>query len=183
MWYYAFRRLLFAIPIALGVSVICFALVYLAPGDPIQSLLPPNPTQEDIAEIKRLYGLDKPLPVQYLLWLKRAATGDLGTSIQTDRPVLLEVTNALSNTVVIAAGAVLIAFSLAFVLGTVAAYHIGRLWDRVATMIAVLGVSIPNYWLGIVLVIVFAVKLGVLPATGMGSKGSTSFNLFDWEQV
>jgi peptide/nickel transport system permease protein len=183
MWYYALRRILFAIPIALGVSVICFALVYLAPGDPVQSLLPPEATEEDVAQIKRLYGLDKPLPVQYLLWLQRAVTGDLGVSIQTDRPVLLEVTSALSNTIVISAGAVLLAFSLAFVLGTIAAYHIGRPTDRAVTMAAVVGVSIPNYWLGIVLVIIFAVNLGVLPATGMGSKGSTSFNLLDWEQV
>jgi len=183
MWYYALRRILFAIPIALGVSVICFSLVYLAPGDPIQTLLPPEATEEDVAQIKRLYGLDKPLPVQYLVWLARAAQGDLGKSIQTDRPVLLEVLNALSNTIVISAGAVLLAFSLAFVLGTIAAYHIGRPTDRAVTMAAVVGVSIPNYWLGIVLVIIFAVNLGVLPATGMGSKGSTSFNIFDWEQA
>lgn len=183
MWYYALRRLVFAIPIALGVSVVCFALVYLAPGDPLQSLLPPDATLEDIAQIKHLYGFDKPLPVQYLLWLERAVTGDLGTSLQTHRPVLLEVTNALSNTIVISAAAVVIAFTLAFVMGIVAAYHVGRPTDRAVTIAAVLGVSIPNYWLGIVLVIIFAVNLGVLPATGMGTKGSTSFNIFDWQQL
>lgn len=183
MWYYAIRRILFAVPIALGVSVICFALVYLAPGDPIQSLIPPDATPEDVAQIKRLYGFDRPVPVQYLTWLKRAASGDLGLSLQTGRPVVNEVMTALSNTIVISAGAVLIAFSLAFVMGTFAAYHIGRPTDRLVTSAAVIGVSIPNYWLGIVLVIIFAVKLGVLPATGMGSKGSTGFSLLDWEQV
>jgi peptide/nickel transport system permease protein len=172
-----------AIPIALGVSVICFALVYLAPGDPLQSLIPPDARPEDIAQIRRLYGFDKPVPVQYFLWLTRAVSGDLGMSLQTGRPVLLEVMNALSNTIVISSGAVLIAFTLAFGMGILAAYHIGRPADRAVTAAAVVGVSIPNYWLGIVLVIIFAVKLGVLPATGMGSKGSTSFSLFDWEQV
>ncbi len=183
MWSYAVRRILLAIPIALGVSVICFALVYLAPGDPLQSLIPPDARPEDVEQIKRLYGFDKPVPVQYFLWLTRAISGDLGMSLQTGRPVLLEVMNALSNTIVISAGAVLIAFTLAFGMGILAAYHIGRPTDRVVTAAAVVGVSIPNYWLGIVLVIIFAVKLGVLPATGMGSKGSTSFSLLDWEQV
>jgi peptide/nickel transport system permease protein len=183
MWYYAARRLLLAVPIALGVTVICYGLVFLAPGDPIQSLLPPDASQEDVAYLKQLYGFDKPVPVQYLLWLMRAATGDLGVSLQTNRPVFVEVTSALSNTLVISVGAVLIAFSLAFVLGTIAAYQIGRPTDRAVTAAAVVGVSIPNYWLGIVLVIIFAVTLGVLPATGMGSKGSTSFNIFDWEQL
>src|SRR6185436_7415501 len=119
MWYYALRRLVLAIPIALGVSVLCFALVYLAPGDPVQSLIPPDATPEDVANIKRLYGLDKPLPIQYLLWLARAVVGDLGMSLQTHRPVLSEVMGALSNTIIISAAAVLIAFSLAFVLGIV----------------------------------------------------------------
>lgn len=182
MWIYALRRLLLAVPIALGVSVVCFALVFLAPGDPVQSLVAPDASQEDIQMVRRLYGLDKPVPIQYLLWLKRAAIGDLGKSIQTDQPVTREVLRALANTVIIAAGAVLVAFPLAFAMGTIAAHHVGRPIDRGLTVAAVFGVSIPNYWLGIVLVIIFAVKLGLLPATGMGSKGSTHFNLFSWAQ-
>lgn len=183
MWNYALRRIFLAVPIALGVTVICYGLVFLSPGDPIQSLLPPDANQEDVDAMKKLYGFDQPVPVQYALWLERAVTGDLGRSLQTGRPVLGEVTNALSNTIVISACAVLIAFTLAFVLGTIAAYHVGRPTDRAVTMAAVVGVSIPNYWLGIVLVIIFAVNFGVLPATGMGSKGSTSFDIFDWEQA
>jgi peptide/nickel transport system permease protein len=183
MWLYAIRRIVLAIPIALGVSVICFSLVYLAPGDPLQSLIPPDARAEDVAQIKRLYGFDKPVPVQYLIWLERALSGDLGTSLQTGRPVLVEVMNALSNTIVISAAAMLIAFTLAFGMGILAAYHIGRPTDRAVTAVAVVGVSIPNYWLGIVLVIVFAVKLGILPATGMGSQGSSGFSLLDWQQA
>jgi peptide/nickel transport system permease protein len=183
MWYYVIRRLVLAVPIALGVSVVCFALVFLAPGDPIQSLVPPDATAQDVAYIKHLYGYDKPVPIQYLLWLERAVVGDLGTSLQTNRPVLMEVTRALSNTFIISAGAVLIAFPLAFGLGTLAAYHVGRPPDRVVTVGSVVGMSIPNYWLGIVLVIVFAVKLGALPATGMGSKGSDGFNILSWTQL
>ncbi len=183
MWLYAGRRVLMSVPIALGVSVICYALVFLAPGNPIQSLLPPDATPDEIAYLTKLYGFDKPVPIQYLLWLRRALSGDLGVSLQTNQPVVWEVAHALSNTFIIAVGAVLLAFSLAFVLGVIAAYHLGRPADRLATGIAVVGVSIPNYWLGIVLVIIFAVKLGVLPATGMGSQGSAGFDIFNWQQA
>jgi peptide/nickel transport system permease protein len=171
------------VPIAIGVTVICFCLVFLAPGDPVQMLLPPDASQQDVEYLKQLYGFDKPIPVQYLKWLARAVTGDLGVSLQTSRPVFDEVSRALSNTVIVSLGAVTLAFSLAFVLGTIAAYYLGRPIDRIVTGISVVGVSVPNYWLGIVLIIVFAVELGWLPATGMGSKGSDDFSLANWGQV
>jgi len=183
MWFYAARRILYAVPIAIGVTVICFCLVFLAPGDPVQMLLPPDASQQDVEYLKQLYGFDKPIPVQYLKWLARAVTGDLGVSLQTSRPVFDEVSRALSNTVIVSLGAVTLAFSLAFVLGTIAAYYLGRSIDRIVTGISVVGVSVPNYWLGIVLIIVFAVELGWLPATGMGSKGSDDFSLANWGQV
>jgi peptide/nickel transport system permease protein len=183
MWYFAARRLLLAVPITLGVTIICFGLVYLAPGDPVQNLLPPEATQADAAYLKKAYGLDKPIPVQYAMWLARAVSGDLGTSIQTNRPVLGEVLGALSHTLVISTGAVLTAFPLAFLLGTLAAHHVGRPTDRIVTALSICGVSIPNYWLGIVLIIVFAVELRILPATGMGSEGSAGFNLTSWAQM
>jgi len=182
MWLYAARRILYAVPIAVGVTMICFCLVFLAPGDPIQMLLPPDASQQDIEYLKKLYGFDQPIPIQYCKWLVRAASGDLGVSLQTRRPVFDEVFRALSNTVIISLGAVMLAFSLAFVLGITAAYYIGRPIDRLATGISVVGVSVPNYWLGIVFIIVFAVELGVLPATGMGSKGSDDFSLRSWAQ-
>jgi peptide/nickel transport system permease protein len=163
--------------------VICFALVFLAPGDPMVNLLPPDASPADAAYLRKLYGFDQPVPIQYAKWLLRALTGDLGTSLQTGRPVITEVGRALSNTIVISLGAVLLAFSLAFVLGTLAGYYAGRPADRALTAVSVVGVSVPNYWLGMVLIIVFSVQLGVLPATGMGSAGSDTFSLFNWEQV
>lgn len=183
MWIYAAKRVLYAIPIALGVSVICFSLVYLAPGDPIQSLIPPDASAEDIAAIRRLYGFDKPVVFQYFDWLARAVTGDLGISLQSNRPVLDEVTRAFGNTLAIAVAAVILAFVLATFLGTLAAFNLGRAVDKIATSISTLGVSIPNYWMGIVLVIVFSVQWRLLPATGMGGQGSVGFSWFEWEQV
>jgi len=171
------------VPIAIGVTVICFGLVFLAPGDPMVNLLPPDASPADAAYLRKLYGFDQPVPIQYAKWLLRAVTGDLGTSLQTGRPVISEVGRALSNTIVISLGAVLLAFSLAFVLGTLAGYYAGRPADRALTAVSVVGVSVPNYWLGMVLIIVFSVQLGLLPATGMGSAGSDTFSLFNWEQV
>lgn len=183
MWLYAARRLLLAAPIALGVTVICFGLIYLAPGDPLELLLPPEATQSDIAYLNKVYGFDKPIPVQYLKWVARASVGDFGKSIQTNRPVLREVAQALSHTLIVSIGAVLIAFPLALALGTLAAFHLGRPPDRIATIASVVGVSVPNYWLGIVLIIVFAVELGVLPSSGMGTDGSSSFDITQWAQL
>ncbi len=181
MWPYIFRRVLLAIPIALGVFMLCFGLVFLAPGNPLQMLLPPDATAESIELIKKAYGFDKPIPVQYLVWLQRAVIGDLGTSIASDRPVLDEVLKALSNTIILSLSAVMIAFSLAFTLGAIAAYVRGSVLDRCITVASVLGVSVPNYWLGMVLIIIFSVELGILPATGMGANGSTGFSLLHWE--
>jgi peptide/nickel transport system permease protein len=183
MWLYAARRLLLAAPIALGVTVVCFGLIYLAPGDPLESLLPPEATQSDIIYLRKVYGFDKPIPVQYLKWVARASVGDFGTSIQTNRPVLREVMQALSHTLIVSVGAVLIAFPLALALGTLAAFYLGRAPDRIVTIASVAGVSVPNYWLGIVLIIVFAVEFGVLPSSGMGTDGSSSFDLTEWAQL
>jgi peptide/nickel transport system permease protein len=183
MWLYAIRRIAYAVPIALGVSIVCFALVYLAPGDPLSSILPPDASQADIEYLKGLYGFDQPIPVQYLDWLARIAVGDLGNSIQNGQPVLQEIGRALTNTMFISLAAVLIAFSIAVVLGTFAAYHLGTWIDRTVTGLSIVGVSVPNYWFAVLLVIVFAVQLNMLPAMGMGTDGSASFTIFDWQQL
>jgi peptide/nickel transport system permease protein len=180
MFGYVIRRLLAAIPIALGVSMVCFALVYLAPGDPIQTLLPPDADAETVDRLKRLYGLDRPLPIQYLEWLWRVAGGDFGRSIANGRPVAEEIWRSLGNTVLLATLSMLVAFSIAFVMGVVAGRRSGTWVDRMVTGVAVLGVSIPNYWLGIVLVIIFAVELMALPASGMAGE---RFDPTSWDHL
>ena len=172
-----------AIPIAFGVSVVCFALVYLAPGDPLSTILPSDATQEMVQQIRQAYGLDRPLPIQYLLWLSHVLTGDFGNSIATRRPVILEVTDSLRNTLMLTGFAVPLAFIIGYTMGAIAGRFPGRVVDRVVTGAAVVGVSLPNYWLGIVLVILFAVELMALPATGMGSKGSAQFSIFRWSDA
>ena len=166
MWGYVGRRLVLAIPTLLGASVIVFAMVHLAPGDPISAVLPVDASREQIEFVKQVYGFDKPLPVQYLKWLARVATGDLGRSIATRRAVILDVRDALANSLVLAVSSSLVAFGVGIALGLLAAFRQGRLLDKLASAIAVVGVSVPHYWAGIILIIVFSVQLNWLPAMG-----------------
>ena len=175
MLLYALRRLIYLVPVAFGVSLLVFALVHLAPGDPISAIVPPDAPKEVVDKLKEYYGFDKPLPVQYLRWLGVTLTGDLGTSIGTGRSVATEVGSAFGNTIILAIAATLFAFTLAVILGTSAAYAKSRIVDRLVTTISLIGVSVPHFWLAIVLVIIFAVELGVLPPMGMGPETSTGW--------
>ena len=180
---YILRRILFAVPIALGVSIVCFSLVYLAPGDPLQTVLPPDATAETIAIVKHAYGFDRPIPVQYVIWLWHVLHGDFGRSIATQRAVTLEVFGSLANTAMLALFAVPVSFVTGFTMGAIAGCFPGRILDKLVTGAAVIGVSLPNYWLGLVLVILFAVDYMVLPASGMGVSGSATFTLTSWADV
>lgn len=182
MLVYALRRILYTVPIAVGVSLVCFALIHVAPGDPLSAVLPEGASPEMIAQVRQAYGFDLPLPVQFLKWLAHVLSGDFGQSILTRRPVLAEVLPAVGNTLILGSAAVVFGFVLGCVLGVVGGYTIGTAKDRAVTVLAVSGVSIPHYWLGIVIVIVFAVNLNWLPATGMGAEGSAGFGL-DWRSL
>lgn len=182
MLLYALRRLLYLMPVAFGVSLLVFALVHLAPGDPISAIVPPDAPKEVVDKLKEYYGFDKPLPVQYFRWLAVTLTGDLGTSIGTGRSVATEVGSAFGNTIILAISATLFAFTLAIILGTAAAYAKTRIVDRLVTSIALVGVSVPHFWLAIVLVIIFSVELGMLPPMGLGPESSTGWR-FDWPHL
>ncbi|ACA17141.1 binding-protein-dependent transport systems inner membrane component [Methylobacterium sp. 4-46] len=169
---FVLKRVAYAAPVALGVSLVCFLLVHLAPGDPLSAILPVDATAEMQAQMRAAYGFDKPLPVQYGLWLWKVLHGDLGTSIATGRPVAAEVGRAVTNSLILAAVATLIGFTFGTFFGFVAGYARDSWLDRLASAVAVFGVSVPHYWLGIVLVIVFSATLGWLPPTGAGPQGS-----------
>ena len=168
---YVLRRILYTVPIALSVTVICFLLVHIAPGDPLQMMLPDNATPDAVAELKAKYGLDKPLPVQYLVWLRHVADGELGTSISTGRAVAGELSAAIGNTAIIATGGAVLGFLMGIGLGLVAGLCADTFVDRAATTIAIAAISVPHYWLAIVMTIVFAVELNWLPAIGIGPGG------------
>ncbi|PVB60451.1 ABC transporter permease [Labrenzia sp. 011] len=172
MFAYLIRRLVYVLPVAIGVSIICFLLVHIAPGDPLTAIMPVDATQEEQAAMRSAYGLDKPLPVQYAIWIGKAVTGDLGKSIATGRPVAQEVFSAVKNSLLLAFTASVIAFPIGLLLGFIAGYYRDTIIDRLVTACAITGVSVPNYWLGIVFVIVFSVQLGWLPSMGAGPGGS-----------
>jgi peptide/nickel transport system permease protein len=182
MFAYFLRRLLYVIPIALAVSAVCFSLVYLGPVEPLNAVLPPDASVELIEKLKADYGFDKPIPVQFAKWVARAAQGDFGTSIATGRSVNSEISRAIANTFVLAFFACSFGFSLGLVFGFIAGYYNGTWVDKVVTSLAVAGVSVPHYWLGMVLVIIFSVIFNWLPATGMGAGGSSEW-AWDWEHT
>ena len=167
---YLLRRVLYAVPIALAVSLVCFLLVHIAPGDPVSAIVPADAPQEVVDQIRREYGLDRPLPVQFGIWLGRVVQGDLGKSLATGRPVWSDLSVAVVNTLRLALAASAIGFVLGIVLGGLAGVFRGTWVDRVAVGIAVAGVSVPHYWLGMVLVVVFSVNLQALPAMGAGPE-------------
>jgi peptide/nickel transport system permease protein len=179
---YALRRTVYTLPIILGVSLVCFALVHIAPGDPLVSVLPPDASTELQNQMRALYGFDRPYPEQFFKWMSRALNGDLGTSIATSRPVVAEVSKAVGNTVILAAVATWIGFVLGTFFGFVAGYFRDAWLDKIASFIAVMGVSVPHYWLGMVLVIIFSAQLGWLPPTGAGPGGSSAWE-WDWPHV
>lgn len=179
MWAFALRRFLHTIPILFGVSVIVFLLVRLMPGDAADILIPPEAPPDVRAMLRAAFGLDQPVHIQYALWLQRLAVGDLGVSIFSNQPVTAELFSALGNTLMLALPAALLGFSLGVTLGVLAAFNRGSGLDRLFSAIAIAGVSLPHYWVGIVLVAVFAVILNWLPAQGMGPEGIPT----SWEQV
>ncbi len=182
MLLYLIRRILYAVPIALAVSLVCFLLVHIAPGDPVNAIVPADAPQAVVDQIKHEYGLDRPLPIQFGLWLGHVATGDLGKSLATGRSVWSDLGPAIVNTLRLAVVASVIGFVLGCTLGGLAAAYRGSWIDRCATTFAVAGVSIPHYWLGMVMVIVFSVFLGWLPAMGAGPGGATDWS-WDWQHA
>jgi peptide/nickel transport system permease protein len=166
---YLARRVVYTVPILLGVALVCFALVHIAPGDPLVSVLPPDASADLQKMLRTLYGFDRSYAEQFGRWLWRAAHGDLGTSIATGRPVTDEVFKAVGYTLRLSLLATMIGFFFGCLFGFVAGYYRDSFVDKAASALSVLGVSVPHYWLGMVLVIIFAAILGWLPPTGAGS--------------
>ena len=179
MWNYAARRLFWLIPTLFGVSIIMFSLLHVVPGDPLAGILPLQAGPEEREKLRHELGFDRPLIIQYGSWLKNAVTGDLGRSIATDRPVTGEVVDALGNTFILAITAGVLSMVLGTILGTIAGFQQGRWADKVASAIAITGLSLPNYWVAIMLIILFSVVWGVLPAEGMTTIGGTGSGALD----
>jgi ABC-type dipeptide/oligopeptide/nickel transport system permease component len=169
MLHFLLRRLLLTIPVLLGVATLVFSLIHLVPGDPVQTMLGESAAPQDVARLRTQLGLDRPLYVQYWAFLKGVAKGDLGVSLRTNQPVVEAIADRMPATIELAIAAMCLAVVVAIPLGIIAAVSAGTLVDYAATTLALAGISIPNFWLGPLLAIVFAITLGWLPVSGSGT--------------
>jgi ABC-type dipeptide/oligopeptide/nickel transport system permease component len=165
---YLIRRLLLTIPVMLGVATLVFALIHLVPGDPAQAMLGETAPQADVLKLRHSLGLDQPLLTQYRTFMAGLARGDLGTSFRYNVPVTAQIREKFPNTATLAVAAMCFAILFAIPLGILAAVFRGTSIDHAAMTIALAGISMPNFWLGPLLAIVFAVRLGWLPVSGTG---------------
>ncbi len=162
------RRLILTIPVLLGVATLVFALLHLVPGDPAQVMLGESAAASDVDELRTRLGLDRPLPAQYLQFISGVVQGDFGTSFRYGTPVFQEIAQRLPNTLQLAMAAMSVAILIAIPLGVLGALYRGRAIDQAAMTVSLVGISMPNFWLGPLLAIVFAVGLGWLPVSGIG---------------
>ena len=164
---YVGKRILQAIPMLLAISIIIFALLQAMPGDPLDMYLEnPNATPEAIERIKEAHGLNDPVHIQYLNWIKGILTGDWGVSINSRRPVLELIGERLMPTLQLTGTSFLLALIIAVPVGVYSAIHKGKVFDNVATPITFLGISMPSFWFGLILQLIFAVGLRILPSAG-----------------
>jgi ABC-type dipeptide/oligopeptide/nickel transport system permease component len=163
------RRLVLAIPVLLGVATLVFSLIHLIPGDPVQAMLGDAASPESVIELRTRLGLNRPLHVQYAAFLMGVARGDLGVSLRTNERVSSAIAARLPATVELALAAMLVAVVIAIPTGIVAAVWSGTGVDHAATTLAMVGLSMPTFWLGPLLGLVFSVELGWLPVSGRGT--------------
>ncbi|QCN97736.1 ABC transporter permease (plasmid) [Azospirillum argentinense] len=166
---YILGRLAALVPVLFGLSVIVFLIMALIPGDPATAILGPYATPENVARLRQDLGLDHSLPVRYATWLGNVMTGDLGRSSSLNRPVLDEVTERFAATLVLAGAALVLASVLGLLAGILSAVRQFGLADKLVTLAVLVGISMPTFWLGLLLILVFAVRWQLLPVSGMVS--------------
>jgi peptide/nickel transport system permease protein len=166
---YLIRRLLLTIPVLLGVATLVFALIHFIPGDPAQAMLGDGASQQEVEQLRARLGLDRPLIAQYGAFLGGLARGDLGVSLRNDQPVARQILQRAPATAELACAAMTVAVLIALPLGIVAAVRRGTAIDVSAMTLSLVGISIPNFWLGPLMAMVFSVQLGWLPVGGSGT--------------
>ncbi len=163
------RRMLAMVLTLLGVSIVVFGMLHAVPGDPAQIMLGPEADAHALQALRHELGLDQPVYVQYVRWLRNLMRGDLGTSIVLRRSVFGEVMQRFDHTLLLALAAIVVSFAGGIAIGVVSAIRRGSLFDRTAILLATGGLSLPSFWFALVLIVVFSLKLRWLPGTGMAS--------------
>ena len=163
------RRLLLTIPVLIGVATLVFSLIHLIPGDPVEAMLGDSAPPQDVAALRERLGLNRPLYAQYVSFMTGAVSGDLGTSIRTNQKVVAAIAERMPATIELALASMVVAVLIAIPLGIIAAVWAGTGVDHAATTLALVGISMPTFWLGPLLAIIFSVSLGWLPVSGRGT--------------
>ena len=166
------RRLLLTIPVLIGVATLVFSLIHLVPGDPVQAMLGESASPQDVAQLRTKLGLDRPLLQQYGSFASGVVRGDLGTSLRTNQPVTDIILERMPETMELAISAMLVAILISIPLGIIAAVGKGTYVDHTATTVSLIGISMPTFWLGPLLAIVFSVWLGWFPVSGRGTMAN-----------
>ncbi|MGA0976337.1 MAG: ABC transporter permease [Methylophilaceae bacterium] len=161
------NRLLSAIPVVLGITIIVFLIISLIPGDPATAILGSYATPENVAKINKDLGLDKSLPERYLIWLGNIIQGDFGRSFSLNRPVIDEVMERFNATLILSGTAFILCSFLGILVGTISAARQYTLTDKFITFIVLIGISIPSFFLGMMMILTFAVRLKLFPVSGM----------------
>jgi peptide/nickel transport system permease protein len=166
---YLIKRILYTIPVVIGVTILVFLMLHFIPGDPVMVLTGgTRVTKEQMAQIRENLGLNDPLPVQYGKFIWNALHGDLGRSMRTNRPVIQDIMERFPSTIQLALASVIIAIILGVSMGILAALNQNTWIDTLCTTLALTGVSIPVFWLGLMLLFLFSIKLGWFPSIGQG---------------
>jgi peptide/nickel transport system permease protein len=168
---YLIRRIIGSAAVLLAASLIVFVVLYLLPGDPARLMLGPLATAADLERLRHELGLDRPVYVQFLDWLSRVLRGDLGTSLSLHRPVADEIADRASATLLLASAALFLAVPVGIALGAVSAARAGSLTDRFVSLVSLVGLSIPSFWLGLMLVVLLTLNVHFFPSTGMFTPG------------
>ena len=166
MFSYILKRLLAVVPVLFGLTLIAFAIMAAIPGDPATAILGSYATPENVEKLNRDLGLDKPLPQQYAIWLGNILQGDFGRSYTLNRPVIDEVLERFNATLILAGAAMLLCSFFGLIAGIVSAVRQFGWADRLITFVVLIGISVPSFWLGLMLILAFAVNLQWLPASG-----------------
>ncbi|MFA5103783.1 MAG: ABC transporter permease [Candidatus Margulisiibacteriota bacterium] len=165
---YILKRLISVVPLLIGISLISFFVMHLAPGDPTALFVDPSVAPQELARIRANWGLDRPVFVQYFFWLKNAVRGDFGTAYILNRPVMQIIAERIPATLLLMGTSLFFILLIAVPLGVMSAYKKGGIFDNIVSVLSFAGMSIPSFWLALMLMLMFSVQFNLLPATGMG---------------
>jgi len=165
------KRMLQTIPMLIAISIVSFLLIKLAPGDPVQAYITPEMGPTDIERIRENLGLNDPIHIQYIRWLKNVLKGDLGYSLVNHRPVLIQIKERLPATIGLMSTSLIFSMIVGIIVGLLSAANQNKLFDRIVTLISYLGISIPSFWFAMMLIFLLSLKLKLLPSIGMRTIG------------